>query len=100
MGIYLLHMNTTMQIRIDKAEKAEYRKMFKKMGLDLSSGVKFLLAREKNPENLTYVCPFGFMHRYTPKMLAKYEKEAEWTLKHSKGYSSTKEMFDALESGR
>ena len=93
-------MNTTMQIRINQAEKAEYQKMFKKMGLDLSSGVKFLLAREKNPKNVTYICPFGFMHKYNPDMIAKYEKEAAWALKHSKGYSSTKEMFDAILSGK
>lgn len=91
-------MNTTMQIRIDKASKSKYQKMFKNMGLDLSSGIKFLLARENNPENLTYICPFGYMHKYTPKMLKKYEKEAEWTLKHGKGYSSTKEMMDDILS--
>ena len=85
-----------MQIRINQAEKAEYQKMFKKKGLDLSSGIKFLLAQEKNPENLTYICPFGFMHRYTPKMLAKYEKEVEWAIKHGKRYFSAKEMHDDI----
>lgn len=80
--------------------KAKSQKMFKSMGLDLSSGIKFLLARENNPENITYICPFGFMHKYTPKMLAKYEKEAEEVLKHGKRYSSTKEMLDDIEAGR
>jgi addiction module RelB/DinJ family antitoxin len=93
-------MNTTMQIRIDQAEKSQYQKMFKKMGLDLSSGIKFLLAREKNPDNITYVCDYGYLHKYTPKMLKKYEQEARWAIKHGKGYSSTKEMFDDLEAGR
>ena len=89
-------MNTTMQIRIDQATKTKAQKTFKNMGLDLSSGIKFLLAREMNPENITYICPFGFMHKYTPKILAKYEKEAEWTIKHGKGYSSAKEMHNAI----
>ena len=92
-------MNTTMQIRIDKPTKVKAQKAFKSMGLDLSSGIKFLLAREINPKNITYICPFGFMHKYTPEMLAKYEKEAQWALKHGKRYSSTKEMFDDLEAG-
>ena len=89
-----------MQIRIDSSTKNKAQKVFKSMGLDLSSGIKFLLAKEMNPKNVTYICPFGFMHKYTPKMLAKYEKEAEWAIKHSKGYSSTKEMFDDLEAGK
>lgn len=93
-------MNTTMQIRIDSTTKIKAKKAFKDMGLDLSSGIKFLLAREINPKNVTYICPFGFMHKYTPEMLTKYEKEAEWALKHSKRYFSTKEMFDDLESGK
>ena len=93
-------MNTTIQIRIDSPTKTKAQKTFKDMGLDLSSGIKFLLAREMHPENLTYICPFGFMHKYTPKMLAKYEKEAEWAIKHGKRYSSTKEMFDDLEAGK
>ena len=89
-------MNTTIQIRIDSPTKTRAQKMFKEMGLDLSSGIKFLLARESNPKNITYICPFGFMHKYTPEILAKYEKEAEWALKYGKGYTSTKEMFDDI----
>ncbi|OGI95541.1 hypothetical protein A2917_03250 [Candidatus Nomurabacteria bacterium RIFCSPLOWO2_01_FULL_42_17] len=93
-------MNTTIQIRIDSATKARAQKTFKSRGLDLSSGIKFLLAREMNPKNLTYICDFGYLHKYTPEMLKKYEKEAEWALKHGKRYSSTKEMFDDLEAGK
>ena len=93
-------MNTTMQIRIDQPTKAKYQKAFKNMGLGLSSGIKFLLARDMNPKNIISICPFGFMHKYTPEMLAKYEKEAEWALKHGKRYSSTKEMFDDMEAGK
>ncbi|MEI8174737.1 MAG: type II toxin-antitoxin system RelB/DinJ family antitoxin [bacterium] len=93
-------MNTTMQIRIDSLTKTKAQKAFKEMGLDLSSGIKFLLAREINPKNITYICPFGFMHKYNPEVLAKYEKEAEWAIKHSKRYSSTKEMFDDIEAGK
>ncbi len=89
-------MNTTMQIRIDSSTKAKYIKTFKSMGLDLSSGVKFVLAKQMNPENITYVCDFGYIHKYTTKMLAKYKKEADWAIKHGKGYSSAKEMHDAI----
>ncbi|MFZ2521944.1 MAG: type II toxin-antitoxin system RelB/DinJ family antitoxin [Minisyncoccia bacterium] len=89
-------MDTTLQIRIDKATKTKAIKMFKNMGLDLSSGIKFLLARESDPNNLTYVCPFGFTHKYNPKIIEKYEREAVEALKHGKRYSSTREMFDDI----
>ena len=41
-----------MQIRIDQPTKAKYQKAFKNMGLGLSSGIKFLLARDMNPKNI------------------------------------------------
>ena len=58
-------MNTTIQIRIDRATKTKAQKAFRNMGLDLSSGVKYLLARELNPENITYVCDYGYLHKYS-----------------------------------
>lgn len=93
-------MNTTIQIRIDSPTKIKAQKAFKNMGLDLSSGIKYLLTQVSDPRNTTYICPFGFMHKYTPEMLAKYEKEAKWTLKYGKSYTSTKKMFDNIMSGK
>ena len=90
-------MNTTMQIRIDSSMKAQARKMFKAKGLDLSSGVKYLIAREANPKNLTYICPFGYMHNYTPEMLKKFKKEEQRVLKRKPRFKTVKEMFDHLE---
>ena len=89
-------MNTTIQIRIDRATKTKAQKAFRNMGLDLSSGVKYLLARELNPENITYVCDYGYLHKYTPEMLKKFKKEAQWAVKHGKGYASAKEMHDDI----
>ncbi|MEK7564569.1 MAG: type II toxin-antitoxin system RelB/DinJ family antitoxin [Patescibacteria group bacterium] len=90
-------MSTTIQIRIDASTKTKAKKAFKDMGLDLSSGIKYLLTQVGDPKSTTYICPFGFMHKYTPKMLATYKKEAEQAIKHGKRYSSTKEMFDDME---
>lgn len=67
------------------------------MGLDLSSGVKFLLAREMNPENITYICDYGYLHKYTPEMLKQFQKEEKSALKRKPRFSSVKEMFDHLE---
>ena len=90
-------MNTTIQIRIDQATKTKAQKAFKNMGLDLSSGMKYLLTRVSNTNSLSYICDFGYMHKYTPEMFRKYEKEAKQALKHQKKFSSVKEMFDDLE---
>lgn len=90
-------MNTTIQIRIDSPIKAKAQRTFKSMGLDLSSGIKFLLARETNPKNLTFICPFGYMHNYTPEMLKKFKKEEQEVLKRKPRFKSVKEMFDHLE---
>ena len=90
-------MNTTMQIRIDSPTKAKYQKAFKNMGLDLSSGIKFILARDMNPKNITYICDYGYVHKYTPEMLKKFQKEERLVLKRKPRFSSVKEMFDDLE---
>ena len=89
-------MNTTIQIRIDSKTKAKAQKAFKGMGLDLSSGLKYLLTQVGNTNSLSYICEFGYMHKYTPGMFKKWEKEAAWALKHGKGYKNTKEMFDDI----
>ena len=90
--------DTTIQIRINSQVKKSAQKAFKNMGLDLSSGVKYLLTQISNPRGVTYVCPFGFLHKYTPEVIAKYEREAQHALKHGKSYYSTKALFrDILE---
>ena len=38
-------MTTTLQVRVDEKMKRDAQKVFAKMGLDLSSGIKLYLAR-------------------------------------------------------
>ncbi len=90
-------MNTTIQIRIDSALKAKVQKTFRNRGLDVSSGIKYLLTREVNTKNITYICDFGYLHKYTPEMLKQFKKEEEAVLKRQPRFSSVKEMFDHLE---
>ena len=93
-----MNTDTTIQIRINSHTKKSAQKAFKNMGLDLSSGVKYLLTQVSNPKGVTYMCPFGFLHKYTPEMISKYEKEAKHAMKYGKGYRSTKQMFDDMLS--
>lgn len=92
-------MNTTLQIRIDKKTKEAARKAFEGMGLDLSSGLKYLLTQIAKADNLSYICGFGFEHKYTSKKARLYKNEVEWALKHGKGYSNAKEMHAAILRG-
>ena len=47
-------MNTTIQIRIDKKLKIEASKVFKSMGLSLSSGLKLYLAYVANTGRIPF----------------------------------------------
>lgn len=45
-------MNTTIQIRIDSSLKAKAQKVFRKMGVSLSFGIKYYLIKVANAKNL------------------------------------------------
>ena len=89
-------MNTTMQIRIDAPTKAKAQKAFKSMGIDMSSGVKMFLSQVAKDQCM----PFVPSTAKTRALRKKWDNEFEWVMKNGKGYSSTKEMFDAIESGK
>jgi addiction module RelB/DinJ family antitoxin len=90
-------MNTTIQIRIDQATKTKAQKAFKGMGLDLSSGIKYLLTQAGKADSLSYICDFGYMHNYNSKKAKEMHKEIEYAKKHAKRFSSVQEMFVDLE---
>jgi addiction module RelB/DinJ family antitoxin len=81
-------MNTTIQIRIDKKSKDRAVKSFKAMGLDLSSGIKYLLAQTGKTKDLSYICSHGYVHRYTDKQAKEYKRIVKDTLKHGKKYTA------------
>lgn len=47
-------MNTTLQIRLDKKMKSEASKIFKSMGLDMSTGMKLFLAQVVNTKSIPF----------------------------------------------
>ena len=85
-------MNTTMQIRIDSPTKIKAQRAFKSMGIDMSSGVKMFL----NQVVIDQCMPFVPSTKKTRAIRKKWDKEFEWVMKHGKGYSSAKEMHDAI----
>lgn len=87
-------MNSTLQIRIDRKDKIEAQKIFKKMGMDLSTGIKTFIKQV----TIDKAMPFqprtenGFTPQYEEMIL----KESAWAKKHAKGYTDIDEMFRDL----
>jgi len=82
---------TTIQVRIDEKTKAKARKVFHKMGLDVSSGIKLYLNRVIEDETIPFVVRTE--NGYTPEEEHRMIREAAYIKKHGKRYTSTAEMW-------
>lgn len=87
-------MTTTVQLRIDATTKAQAQKILEKLGLDLSSGIKMFLTQVIRTKSIPFVARTE--NGYTPAQERRIIKEAEWTKKHGKRYSTAKEMLDDI----
>lgn len=87
-------MNTTLQVRIDKKTKTKAQKIFKEIGIDMSSGIKMFLSRVVNTGTVPFIplTKNGFTKEYEQELLREVEK-AE---KYGKRYNSVKEAFDDI----
>lgn len=85
---------TTIQVRIDEKTKAKARKVFHKMGLDVSSGIKLYLRRVAQDEAIPFVVRTE--NGYTPEQEQQLIRETEYAEKHGKRYHSVKEMWDDI----
>lgn len=84
-------MNSTVQIRIDKKIKDRAGKVFKDLGMDMSSGVKIFLQQVVNTESIpfTILTANGFTREKEKQIVA----ETQRALKHGKRYSSAKALL-------
>ena len=84
-------MNTTLQVRIDKKTKNKAQKVFKDMGIDMSSGIKLFLSRVINTESIPFIpiTKNGFTKEEEMSIL----KEVAEARKTGKAYSSVDEAF-------
>lgn len=82
-------MNTTLQVRIDKKTKTKAQKIFKEIGIDMSSGIKMFLSRVINTGTVPFIplTKNGFTKEYEQELLREVE-EAE---KYGKRYNSIQE---------
>lgn len=89
-------MNTTLQFRVDKKMKSEASKIFKSMGMDMSTGMKLFLAQVVNTKSI----PFPVMSAdfWPEEKKRELVRDAEETLRDYKsgkikGYDDVDEMF-------
>jgi len=89
-------MSTTLQVRVDKKIKQKAQKVFKNMGLDMSSGVKLYLAHVVNTGSLPFTPKTA--NGFTEEQERQIMQETERILKSGKkGYKSATELFRALD---
>lgn len=77
-------MNTTLQVRIDQKTKNKARKVFKEMGIDISSGIKMFLSRVINTGSIPFVplTKNGFTEEYEKKLLKEIEEAKRYGKRH------------------
>lgn len=85
-------MNTTLQIRIDKKTKNRAQKVFKDMGIDMSSGIKLFLSRVVNTESIPFIPTTK--NGFTKKEEGNILKEIMLAKKTGKNYSSVNNAFN------
>lgn len=89
---------TTIQIRIDEKTKRKARKVFSKMGLDVSSGIKLYLAQVAREDAI----PFNPGKPLKPsKRLQRIlaEADAEWAAGRTRGpFRNAKDVLKSLHS--
>ena len=84
----------TINIRIDEETKKMSQKIFKEMGMDLSTGIKIFL----NAVNREKRIPFEVRteNGFTPEYETELLREVEDALKNGKSYNSVDEMFEDI----
>ncbi|MFA6227486.1 MAG: type II toxin-antitoxin system RelB/DinJ family antitoxin [Candidatus Paceibacterota bacterium] len=87
-------MTTTVQIRIDDKIKKEIHKLYKSLGLDISSATKMFYSQSLMMKGIPFQPRTA--NGFTPEYEARIIKETEWAEKHGKRYKTVEEMFKAL----
>jgi len=85
---------TTIQVRIDEKKKKGVKRVFARMGLDMSSGINIYLNRVLQDDSIPFVVRTE--NGYTPAQERQMIKETEWAEKHGKSFTSVKAAMKYL----
>jgi addiction module RelB/DinJ family antitoxin len=81
-------------IRTDSATKKSAQRVFKKMGLDLSTGVNMYLARVAQDQAMPFTA--RTVNGFTPEFEARILRETAYAEKHGKRYRTVEEAIRAI----
>ena len=81
-------------VRTDAVTKREAQKVFKRMGLDLSSGVNLYLTRVVQDKALPFTP--RTVNGFTPEYEAQLLQESAYAEKHGKRYRTVEEAMRAI----
>lgn len=85
---------TIVNVRTDVATKREAQRVFKRMGLDLSTGVNMYLSRVTQDKAIPFIV--RTVNGYTPEFEAELLRETEYAKKHGKRYRTAEEALRAI----
>ena len=87
---------STIQLRIDKKTKDQAQIIFKKLGMDLSSGMKLYLMQVVRTKSIPFVA--RTVNGYTPEFEQMILRESADALKNGKRFKTVKELMEYLEN--
>ncbi len=87
-------MDTTIQIRTNQKTKKSAQLILEKLGLDLSTAINIYLVQIIAKKGI----PFEILTENGMTVAEEKEllEDIEWTKKHGKSYTSTKEMMEDI----
>jgi len=79
-----------LNVRTDVATKREAQRVFKRMGLDLSTGVNMYLSRVAQDKAMPFIA--RTINGFTPEAEAQMIRETEYAEKYGKRYTADQVM--------
>jgi len=91
-----MSINTTIQLRINKKTKEQAQNIFKKMGMDMSSGMKLFLSQVIRTKSIPFIARTenGFTPEYEQFILDQSKDIKE----NGKRFKTTKALMEYLNS--
>ena len=86
----IMSTKTTINVRTELAIKREAQRVFKRMGLDLSTGVNMYLSRVAQDKAMPFVP--RTVNGFTPEYEAQMIRETEYAEKYGKRYTADQVM--------
>jgi addiction module RelB/DinJ family antitoxin len=91
-------MNTTLQIRIDKKAKDKAKKIFAANGLDISSGIKLLIAQVVRKNAIP--AEFFTADNYSLTKKTSLVRDAQRVLRKGVSYKNARVLHDKILAKR